>query len=102
MQNSNDISRVEEVEHFACTEQAAGVALPSTTVTPSPMSAATINKETSPETAHFLDWLEEEKKKGLVDIKFFKRESDRSTVELFCAEFNQMERAPEIPEHDVL
>ena len=54
-----------------------------------------------PETAVFLNWISTEREKGLVDVKFFKRDTDRSTVESFCAEVNQMLRATEVADPEL-
>lgn len=62
------------------------------------MNNTNINETSAPETAELLRWVEAERNKGLVDIKFLKKNTNDSTVESFCAEVNQMLRAPSV--HD--
>lgn len=62
---------------------------------------AGINAETAPQTAHLLRWVEAERKKGLVDIKFLKKDTATSTVESFCAEVNAMLQAPVLEDSDL-
>jgi hypothetical protein len=60
----------------------------------------TLIQTKNPETAEFTRWIESERQKGLVDVKFFKRDTESSTVESFCAEVNQMLRALEVNDPD--
>jgi len=50
-------------------------------------------------TEQFDEWFSEEKKKGLVDIKFFTMPADLkdSTIESFCREALEVLRAKKIP-----
>ena len=47
-----------------------------------------VPKQNYPETEKFLAWYTEEKKKGLVDVKFCPKETSGSTVESFFGEVN--------------
>lgn len=54
-----------------------------------------------PQTTALKQWVEAERAKGLVDIKFFKANTNDSTVESFAAEVNQMITAPKVPDHEL-
>lgn len=58
-------------------------------------------EQAAPETAAFLKWIESEKGLGLIDVKFFKKDTSESTIETFCAEVNQMLRAPTVADPDL-
>ncbi len=49
-----------------------------------------------PNTVAVQQWIESERKNGLVDIKFFVKPTDESTPESFSAEVLEMLKAPEI------
>ena len=60
-----------------------------------------INREQFPETAKFLDWYEAEKAKGdLVDVKFFPRDLEGSTLDSFFAEVNQIINGKKVEKPD--
>jgi hypothetical protein len=52
-----------------------------------------------PETVKFFDWIDAEKKKGLIDFKVFKAENASTDIEVVCKELNAMLAAPAV--HDV-
>lgn len=65
------------------------------------MTTTSLDPAVFPQTTAFLAWLDVERSKGLVDVKFFKRDTTRSTVESFAAEINQMIQAPEVPDTEL-
>jgi hypothetical protein len=54
------------------------------------MSNQTPSNNTRSETDKFLDWYKAERKRGLVDIKFFTQNTQEATQETFFAEVNAM------------
>lgn len=59
---------------------------------------APIDAPASPQTTSFVKRVAAERADGLIDVKFFKRDTARSTVESFCGEVNLMLQAPAVPE----
>lgn len=55
----------------------------------------------TPQTAAFVHYINNEKQKGLVDIKFFKANVAGSTIESFCGEVNLMLQAREVADPDL-
>jgi hypothetical protein len=55
-----------------------------------------------PQTTSVQKWIEEERVKGLVDIKFFARTNDNTTLESFSGEVNQMRAAATICRQEAL
>lgn len=54
-----------------------------------------------PQEEAYLRWFNQEKENGLVDVKFFKRNVEGSTSELFFAEVNAMLAAEEVEDKDL-
>lgn len=82
--------------HPSLNQEDAAPESPSTALVRERQSSLT-QEDASPQTRHLREWVEAEKQKGLVDIKFFPKETDRSTVETFATEVNAMIEAPKVP-----
>ena len=46
-------------------------------------------------------WVEEEKKKGLIDIKIYPADTSNATVESFAGEINKMIHGKRVPITDI-
>jgi hypothetical protein len=58
------------------------------------MPATNVNRTVSPEAAKFLEWYNQERKKGLVDLKFYPGNTSDATLEEFFGEVNAALAAP--------
>ena len=61
-----------------------------------------LGENSFPQTTELLRWVEEQRKNGLTDVKFFARRGDDSTVESFCGDVNQLLKAPVVTDTDLL
>ena len=67
-----------------------------------PMSTTQLDPKCFPQTTSVQKWIEEERAHGLVDIKFFARTSENTTLESFSGDVNQMRAAATISHQEVL
>lgn len=61
------------------------------------METSALDHSRYPKTISVQKWVDGERENGLVDVKFFARHSDESTVESFSAEVLEMLGAAVIP-----
>ena len=61
-----------------------------------------VDEKAFPQTAKLQRWVEEKRKDGLKDIKFFANCKDDTTVETFCGEVNQMLQSPIVADTDLI
>lgn len=65
-------------------------------IPPYPFSPET--RQSHPETVKFFDWIDAERKQGLIDFKVFKAEGASNNLEILCKELNAMIAAPTVPD----
>lgn len=66
------------------------------------MNQDAINVSLSPQTAELQRWVATETGKGLIDVKFFVRSNDETTVESFCGEVNQLLKSPVVSDTELI
>lgn len=60
-----------------------------------------LDLEKFPETAKFLEWYAQERRKGLVDLKFFSKDADAATIESFFSEVNAALHGEQVPDAEL-